>query len=432
MRVNWLGIVPVLLCLGCLSQNNDENSEHVPEVPEDIRQLDSLAVYSLGDEPVYDIQFEQVLTVEEGYQQTENPETYIGSVDNFAVDNQNRIYIYSESQIHVLNSEGNHLNSLGGEGRGPGEFQSLGSFTRPVDLKVQRVRLYAWDRELQRINVYSLESLENSHTISLEPSFWNSIYEVSETASHPHEYYPQKDGTLLVGFKESFASRDGRWLTVSGANPMPEVDKFIRYYRMSRKGQIVSGKIFERLDVNFYPGNAGKVFPGIPPHLPSTRSSLIAVAENGNIFEAWTGKFLIKAYDENGSYRHSFYYPYDKSRLNRDDIFNHSFSGLSSQSREALGRADFSDTWPALNIMLVDDQNRLWISTITDDEEKYQWRVLDEKGRLLVKFKWPGKRLLRHSESNQIRTVANGYLYVYKTDNETGIGRLVRYRIIMS
>ncbi len=83
--------------------------------------------------------------------------------------------------------------------------------------------------------------------------------------------------------------------------------------------------------------------------------------------------------------------------------------------------AGIPDTWPALNSMVMDDENRLWISTIVDDKQVYEWWILNEFGELLATFRRP--------RTWAVRTIKNERLYVQETDLATGIQQIVAYRL---
>jgi len=82
------------------------------------------------------------------------------------------------------------------------------------------------------------------------------------------------------------------------------------------------------------------------------------------------------------------------------------------------------ESWPALNDLLIDDENRLWVSTIVEDFEIFEWWVLEETGELITRFKWP--------RDEPIEVVKNGYMYTLETDEDTGLQQVVRYRIEMT
>lgn len=73
--------------------------------------------------------------------------------------------------------------------------------------------------------------------------------------------------------------------------------------------------------------------------------------------------------------------------------------------------------------MFFDDEDRLWVSTIIDSNEVYEWWVLKNTGAVITQFEWP--------RGKPIEVVNNGYLYTRETDEETRIQEIVRYRIEM-
>ncbi|MDZ7715107.1 MAG: hypothetical protein U5J95_02725 [Balneolaceae bacterium] len=86
--------------------------------------------------------------------------------------------------------------------------------------------------------------------------------------------------------------------------------------------------------------------------------------------------------------------------------------------------------WPALHNMVIDDQERLWILTITDSDSTYKGWVLNKKGELMAKFNWSGSRNERTPEVSPLFKIKNGYLYTRERDIRKGIDRIVKYKII--
>jgi len=127
---------------------------------------------------------------------------------------------------------------------------------------------------------------------------------------------------------------------------------------------------------------------------------------------------LIRIYDEEGQYLRSFYYPYPQSRLNRQDILD-LYQDQDPFVQLLYQNAEFTETWPALHHMLLDDQQQLWVATISNDKEYYTWWVLNEDGRLLAKFDWPGERIRRFVNKNLIEVIKNGYVYIREVNEET-------------
>lgn len=77
--------------------------------------------------------------------------------------------------------------------------------------------------------------------------------------------------------------------------------------------------------------------------------------------------------------------------------------------------------WPAINNLIIDDENRLWISTIVDDFDIYEWWILEKSGEVITRFEWP--------RDYPIEVVKCGYMYTRETNEKTGLEEVVRYRI---
>jgi hypothetical protein len=126
-------------------------------------------------------------------------------------------------------------------------------------------------------------------------------------------------------------------------------------------------------------------------------------------------------YAPNGDYVRAFYIPLEKKTLLRDEVL--SMYGKGDEENENLiQNAELPEKWPALRDIIIDDENRYWISTITDSEEfTYEWWVLQDNGKLLATFRWPGNR--------SIEEIKDGYLYARQTEETTGWQTIVKYRI---
>ncbi len=210
--------------------------------------------------------------------------------------------------------------------------------------------------------------------------------------------------------------------------------KYDYYYLADSTGRVESGQIFKRRYVNITNGLGGgqgvePPFVITNPPIPSSRSSLMAISPDGNIISAWSQNFLIKEYGPEGKYQQAVYHPYENVPINTQNYMKR-FRNKPAKYRNAV-RNKLQDTWPALSYILLDDQNRLWVATIGNDPDNYNWMVVTPDGKFLAKFKWPGKRINREFAKRHIRVIKKGFLYAFKKDTTTGRDELVKYRIVM-
>lgn len=161
---NLKGLKYIFILLLCLFFSYSCHSTHHKNT-----QKSRQPTYPADTIPRYQISFKKV----NSYGSTDKQYVDVGGPHhNMAeVDNKGRVYIPDQQQrtIFVFAPTGHIITHLGRQGRGPGEFIHVGS------LELSSKFIYVYCYLLQRINVYSLDSLSRSHTILMNPSHWKSI-----------------------------------------------------------------------------------------------------------------------------------------------------------------------------------------------------------------------------------------------------------------
>ncbi|MGF1670120.1 MAG: 6-bladed beta-propeller [Balneolaceae bacterium] len=360
------------------------------ELPEHIAAINNLTVYDLPETPTHEITF-----VPEAYF-GDSDDVLIGNFNSAVADDEGRVYLADSDQktIHVFQPDGTYIQSIGKEGKGPGEFVNISL------LQTDGTYLYANDFSQRRVNVLSLENLEFSHTIPLMKED-NSIDELRGT--YPGSYNLLPDGKLLVTYSRPYRSSD------------LDDERMNVYYKLDQEGNIEPGKILELKSndaITYQVNNSFTVW-----FSPFGGRPLIATSLGGRIYTAWSKDFLISVHNPDGEQTAAWYYPFENAPLSRDEALN---IYDSDQYRKAVSRIVIPPAWPALNRIFTDDQNRLWVSAIVEDQESYQWWVLADNGEPLATFTWPRTR--------SIADIKNGYLYARETD-EMGLAKVARYRV---
>ena len=396
--------LPSLLLLltlvwGCSAHKSEK-------IPENIARLKNLTVIARNVKPEYKITFKKDVS----YRNTSH--VFFHNYNFMAVDSNGKVYVAGPLTIYVFDSNGHYLTHMGRKGKGPGEFEDINQFTIHSD------KLYIYDQFLRRITIFSLPSLTVSRTILLTPDKYDKVTNIMPTAEY-RKFFVTKNNKLLLGF------------TKFNPHSQHVSHKYIYYFIADSSGKVISNKFFKQRFVNLYSGIGGPApFPVTSPKLDFDRGSLMCVTNNGHIYSAWTENFLIREYDLKGKFLHAFYYAYKNSSLHKDRIKTYYLKGI-PQIRKALNKLNFPRYWPALSYMFTDDQNRIWVATITNDQKNYLWWVLNPSGKLLAKFKWPGKRINRERRPRNIQVVKNGFLYAFKKDTTTNSDEIVKYRIVM-
>jgi len=388
----------LILLTGC-------TSEKEKGLPEHVQKLENLTVYSQDVEPAFELSLER----ERNFGDAAG--VLIGRVGSVAIDENGRVFIGDRLQyrVHVFGPDGSYLTHIGRQGLGPGEFQRVGT------LSIHSNLLSVYDGGQLKLDVFKLDSLKYSHTISLNPVNQQSFEELN--GLFPSEFRFRSDHRYLIGFKP--------FLRPDPSHPEYNLQtSTVRYHLMDTNGRIISGLIFERDNYRALTATVqGEYrftlfeFLGV---------ELITLSEDNDIYTARSEEFLIKVYDPNGKYLRAFYYPFQKIEFTREDAMRQQEleyeEGVVEWRISVIRNApekDIPKTWPALDKILIDDESRLWVSTIVEDFDVYEWWVLNDTGELMARFKWPRNR--------QIEVVKNDKVYVRETDPVTGLQQVVRY-----
>ena len=386
----------LLLLIGCSAHESNY-------IPERLDKLHNLTAYPSDTEPEATIRFLQ----EESYGSTDSTFVTVGgSVGSIMeVDKAGRVFIADRklNSIHVFKADGQYLTKLGSKGKGPGEFLSIRS------MKIQSNNLYVYDSLQLRFNVFSLDSLKYSHTINLHPQDWSHIEKLKTKV--PTDYFVSSESSLVIKFTPH----------IQAIENMRDKNYTHSYYYINKQGEIISREIFKQRGTQVAFTNfqnrrfsVSLSFRGEP---------LMVLSSDGYIFSAWTEDFLVKVYDPNGEYIRAFYHSVEQIPLTRDDLIEKYDLGIDTPNLKYIKNADLPATWPVMQSMLIDGENRLWVSKIVDNFEVYQWWVLDPSdGSLLARFEWP--------REEPIEEVRNGYMYTRGTD-EMDVRSIVKYKIKM-
>ncbi|MDZ7774049.1 MAG: 6-bladed beta-propeller [Balneolaceae bacterium] len=386
--------------IGCTVDN--PGSEHISEalssdtlkIPAHLQEKENLTALDPSQPPPYEISF----TPREIY-----GEIYLNPImsasghhyNTVSVDRKGRVYIMDrlEENIHVYNPDGALLTKIGGEGRGPGEFIDMSTIRMDGD------RLMTYGYSLKRIQWFNLDSYD-VHVVNLNlTELTNDQGKI--VLGTINSVLPLRNGSILIG---GLSPADVRKLSESERT-------YLRYYSLDENGNLTSDELFQSVLEKLS-------HMALNENSPSDEG-IVTVSPDGIIYRANTSQFLIHAMDVKDSTQRSFYYPYEHASVDREQVFE----DHSDDFRTSMADVEFGDHWPALHSILADDDNRLWVSTITEDPDTYTWWVLKDSGELLAKFDWP--------RSLEIETVRNGSMYVRDRDWEKGVLTVQRHKIQM-
>jgi hypothetical protein len=158
--------------------------------------------------------------------------------------------------------------------------------------------------------------------------------------------------------------------------------------------------------------------------MPFARNSLASMLNDGSFYTAWSEDFTIKKYDQKGQYVQSFQFSYENAPLYESEL------SLFEPQRKILSEIDVPETWQALHSMVTDDENRLWVSTITGNGNVFQWWVINEEGEVLAVFNRARKLTGPLSVlTKPLYSIKNGYFYEPERDEYDGAIRIIKHKI---
>jgi hypothetical protein len=393
-------LISLTLYVGCVTEKSEV-------VPEHLEHIENLIIYPENPTPAAEIELIREISF------GETDEVFFGRmVENIAVDHSGLVFIADlpGNTIHIYDSDGSYLQNIGREGQGPGEFQAI------WDLKVFDGKIHVLDYQHFKISVFDLDTFGHvrDYDISLQIRQNNQPTWINWTREEGLMYRPvnlfvRTDNTYLLLFSDdsvgSAHNVDNRTYEASVYNS--QTGEFTEHDLLSFKwtGQVLVHEEGVGLMVLF--------------RVPYKRSSQFDFS-NDQFVHGWTEEMLFKFYDRNSVPQRAYYYPYSNAQLHSEDVIMY-FEDAGEQVIHAIRSDDHPETWPAFHSLKLDDENRLWVSTIVDDQEIYEWWVLDEAGELIATFSWPRNR--------DLKQVKNSYAYTMERDMETGLQEVVRYKI---
>lgn len=395
-------VAMLILVISTTSCSQDHEPVIESEPPEYIQDIENVSIIA----PIEGAVPDTVKLIQEAVFES-NDEVFIeGYISKLAVDKNNRVYIAATMPgtvgIYVFEPNGRFIDKFVREGRGPGEYESITS------MQIVQDTIYVLDGRAQKMGLFSVSDRSHirDHILSRD-----QLTRSDSLASllRGRQITVTEDNDYILNM----------WrISASNASDIP-VEAF---FRVSEQGEILPQKVLEVDRFPFYfPVETGRL--ELPFPMPFTRSSLVSITKNGRFYTNWTDDFLIKIYNRDGEYDRALYHQVRKSKL---DMGNFELSRLRERS---LAQYEMPETWPAVHTMELDDEERLWVATITDSDSTFQWHVINPEGELLARFQKPGSRTSRSVMSKPLHLVQNGYFYSRERDIQQGIDRIVKYRI---
>ncbi|TVR32952.1 MAG: 6-bladed beta-propeller [Balneolaceae bacterium] len=355
------------------------------EIPEDIAEMENVAIYPGDAEPKYDITFSKEAVF------GDTDEIFISSISGIAVDESGNLFLAdnSEAIVHAYDPEGNYRFNIGRRGEGPGEFNST---YQPI---LHNANLYVLDIQQQRASVFNPSDGSFIQNIRMAGGGQNF-------SGFPLGFYPLSGDRFLVYYNSM--ENDG--------------DRYHRKFFpriLDSEGEILQSDI-----VDFKPGemfmlqSENSIQITSLPYMGESRYSL---TQDEEIIWGFTDRVFLQILSTDGEYKRSIYHSRQNPPLDRTAFLENYEDEAIRNSIRGLG---IPDVRQAFLSFIIDSEDRIWIALTTEDMQENEWWVLDKEGEKLAAFMRPA--------SVRLLAAKNGKAYFFE-ENEVGLQEVVSYRI---
>lgn len=386
MRSTFIFVIAITLLAGC--ESKPANNISSTYLYKDYRSIDNTHIKQIKILKEAIINSDRIGLIE-------RIPAFESDVVNDLVTVDYRGYLYvgdlQQNQIHIFNSAGLYLRSVGQNGRGPGDFLSID------EIKVNGKHLIVIDLVNVRQSTFDLNNykLINIKNISFD--------KIKLPHYFPQEFHIINSDSMIIGLKLSpnmyfnEVNIDSVHYYLYSSN---KYNKFL--FRFRDRPVYLNTKSFSIYSFEFDPKSI----------LLSTHEYLIHID---------TEYFLIKYFNFNGVYSHSYYLKdIETPELEITSFDNGALNALSNSNLKI--KIDKAKNIPKIRNALIDNNYNIWISTFTSNHNILKWYIMSNNGKLLGYF-YLNKKI-------QIREVKDEYFYAVDLNFETS-QKLIKYSWVL-
>lgn len=359
--------------IGC-TQTTSKNDSNLPNV----RSFDTKDVAEIS------------LTQDDTFRGSQNAE--VTKIGDIATDEQGNVYFSDvfKNKIHVVDSSGLPIATMGRSGGRAGEFYKLG------DIKVVGELVYGFDEERVAMNLYHTNEFEFRSTVTFSGQGLNN----DSLQLNPYSAQVLSKNEFLVGFQQVNSP----------------TDRQLYYFRTDNNAENYSEQLLTYPNKKLFieEGSEGITIM----MMPYERETLLQTDSAVNLYTLFTEDFLVKKFDREGNYLEAWHYPFEKRRLNKSDAID---IYTETDIRRAIRGDNAPNTWPAVAHYFIDKNNRHWVATITQNLENYTWYVLNADGQLKGNFEL--------SRDFELLAVRDDQLYAKKFNPRTYAEEIIRFYV---
>lgn len=370
----WLFVL--LLLASCSSENSGTQHEDISDIPE--------------------------LEIERSLQISESEEVLFSNISGLIVsDSEQNIFIGDRGQnlIFVFDSEGNHLDTFGGEGKGPGEFVNIEN----MSMSFHHDTLYVYDR--RTFSLSSFHTTDGQNSWKPQSSFTFKSIEFSLV--QPERIVPVPEQGFVL--EQSLV-----YVITGNAENLEDYPLVL----LDFNGNLVNQQLHMPLDEIAVLESGGSI--GGINYLPFGRKSILKVGPDNRLYHNWTDQIEIISLNLEGDTLSSFSYPLPNPSVSEEEKQEQIDRHI--EDMHDLLREEIPETKPVVEDFFIDDENRFWFDIHPDITGNDEWLIFDSEGAPIGRFTFP-------DENADVAFVRHDNLYCVLESEETGALSTVAYTV---
>ncbi len=314
-------------------------------------------------------------------------------IGDITVDDAGNVYFVDEynHKVQAVDADGNPVGSMGQAGGRVGEFRKLG------DIEVHDGIIYGFDEDRKAINSYSTRDFNFQTTTQFSSQ---SLTGDSLKTAAPYTVMILPDENFLVAFQVVESP----------------TDRILYFYKANENGEIISDQVMSFPNKPLFVENTPDGMTIMM--MPYERETFLITNSDGNLFTLFSEEMVIQKFDSNANYLEAWEYPVQKRTLNRSDALD-LYDDV--DIRRAIRGAKLPSKWPVVANVLIDDEDRFWVATVSQNLENYTWYILGKEGVVIGAVELPRKV--------EIKAIQNGKVYAREINKRTYSEEVVRYEI---
>ena len=308
-----------------------------------------------------------------------------------AVSSQGHILVADTRQyyIRVFDEQGGYLQSLGGEGSGPGEFEQLGS----INIGHHADTIYVRDFPRKQYILFHPE----------EEDYWTYRRSINyEDFDHrdgatPGNVLPTSDGRKILWY--------GAMYNPAREDPEERVVSLISPDWNMEQEEIIRTPV---ADAAVHRTNGGIM---VSNNVPFGRNPILRIGPDDRLYHLWTEQLEIARFNPEGEPLDTLSYRLPRDPIGSEEL-NEAIQEMNEDLRDPAREAVPEYKLVALD-MHIDSQNRFWVQVAPSRDEGPIWLVLNSEGEPLGRFRLPAEL--------DVHAARHGNLYGTRESEETGL-----------